>query len=64
MASPSLTILIPCLNEEVGVASVIREYAAAFPEAASVNASSEEQAFDFAFRSSVVLTVALGYSFR
>jgi glycosyltransferase involved in cell wall biosynthesis len=33
MASPSLTILIPCLNEELGVASVIREYAAAFPQA-------------------------------
>jgi glycosyltransferase involved in cell wall biosynthesis len=33
MASPSLTILIPCLNEEVGVASVVREYATAFPQA-------------------------------
>jgi glycosyltransferase involved in cell wall biosynthesis len=33
MASPSLTILIPCLNEELGVASVVREYAAAFPQA-------------------------------
>jgi len=33
MASPSLTILIPCLNEELGVPSVIREYAAAFPQA-------------------------------
>jgi len=33
MASPSLTILIPCLNEELGIASVIREYAAAFPQA-------------------------------
>src|SRR6266446_282157 len=33
MASPSLTILIPCLNEEVGVASVVREYATAFPRA-------------------------------
>src|SRR5438477_1420849 len=33
MASPSLTILIPCLNEELGVASVIREYAEAFPQA-------------------------------
>jgi glycosyltransferase involved in cell wall biosynthesis len=33
MASPSLTILIPCLNEELGVASVIREYATAFPQA-------------------------------
>jgi glycosyltransferase involved in cell wall biosynthesis len=33
MASPSLTILIPCLNEELSVASVILEYAAAFPDA-------------------------------
>jgi glycosyltransferase involved in cell wall biosynthesis len=33
MASPSLTILIPCLNEELGVASVVREYAMAFPQA-------------------------------
>jgi glycosyltransferase involved in cell wall biosynthesis len=33
MASPSLTILIPCLNEELRVASVIREYAEAFPQA-------------------------------
>ena len=33
MHSPSLTILIPCLNEESGVASVVREYAAAFPKA-------------------------------
>src|SRR5437870_11386045 len=33
MASPSLTILIPCLNEEAGVASVVREYATAFPQA-------------------------------
>src|SRR5947209_306085 len=33
MASPSLTILIPCLYEEVGVASVVREYATAFPQA-------------------------------
>jgi len=33
MASPSLTILIPCLNEEVGVAFVVREYATAFPQA-------------------------------
>jgi glycosyltransferase involved in cell wall biosynthesis len=31
MESPTLTILIPCLNEEHGVASVVREYAAAFP---------------------------------
>lgn len=30
---PSLTILIPCLNEAVGIASVVREYAAAFPRA-------------------------------
>jgi glycosyltransferase involved in cell wall biosynthesis len=33
MASPSLTILIPCLNEELGVAAVVREYAGAFPQA-------------------------------
>src|SRR5207244_11926657 len=33
MASPSLTILIPCVNEERGVASVVREDAMAFPQA-------------------------------
>ncbi|MBA2271540.1 MAG: glycosyltransferase [Chthoniobacterales bacterium] len=33
MKTPSLTILIPCLNEELGVASVVHEYAAAFPQA-------------------------------
>jgi glycosyltransferase involved in cell wall biosynthesis len=33
MASPTLTILIPCLNEELGVASVVREYATTFPHA-------------------------------
>ncbi len=33
MASPTLTILIPCLNEELGIASVVREYATAFPHA-------------------------------
>lgn len=33
MASPTLTILIPCLNEELGVAGVVREYVAAFPHA-------------------------------
>jgi glycosyltransferase involved in cell wall biosynthesis len=33
MDLPSLTILIPCLNEEFGVAAVVREYAAAFPQA-------------------------------
>lgn len=33
MISPSLTILIPCLNEELGVAGVVSEYAAAFPYA-------------------------------
>ncbi len=33
MHSPSLTILIPCLNEEFGVASVVRDYAAPFPRA-------------------------------
>lgn len=30
---PSLTVLIPCLNEELGIAAVVREYAAAFPHA-------------------------------
>jgi hypothetical protein len=30
---PSLTILIPCLNEERGIAAVVREYAAVFPHA-------------------------------
>jgi glycosyltransferase involved in cell wall biosynthesis len=34
IASPSLTILIPCLNEVRGIAAVVREYRAAFPEAA------------------------------
>ncbi len=33
MTLPSLTILIPCLNEASGVAKVVREYAAAFPRA-------------------------------
>lgn len=33
MNAPSLTILIPCLNEELGVASVVREYGTAFPDA-------------------------------
>jgi glycosyltransferase involved in cell wall biosynthesis len=33
MDSPSLTVLIPCLNEEAGVGSVVREYATAFPQA-------------------------------
>jgi glycosyltransferase involved in cell wall biosynthesis len=35
-AYPSLTVLIPCLNEERGVGSVVREYAAAFPLATIV----------------------------
>lgn len=30
---PSLTILIPCLNEELGIAAVVHEYARAFPHA-------------------------------
>ena len=30
---PSLTILIPCLNEELGIGAVVSEYAAAFPNA-------------------------------
>lgn len=33
LAPPSLTILIPCLNEERGIAAVVREYAAVFPQA-------------------------------
>jgi glycosyltransferase involved in cell wall biosynthesis len=33
MLAPTLTILIPCLNEQAGVASVVREYATAFPHA-------------------------------
>ena len=33
MDSPSLTILIPCLNEELGIAGVVREYGSAFPQA-------------------------------
>jgi glycosyltransferase involved in cell wall biosynthesis len=33
MTTPSLTILIPCLNESLGIAQVVREYAAAFPHA-------------------------------
>jgi hypothetical protein len=33
MDSPSLTILIPCLNEAPSVAAVIYEYAATFPQA-------------------------------
>ena len=30
---PSLTVLIPCLNEALGIGHVVREYAAAFPHA-------------------------------
>jgi glycosyltransferase involved in cell wall biosynthesis len=33
MDLPSLTILIPCLNEASSVATVVREYAAIFPQA-------------------------------
>lgn len=33
MDSPSLTILIPCLNEGLGIAAVAREYGSAFPQA-------------------------------
>ena len=32
-AKPSLAILIPCLDEEDGVALVVKKYADAFPEA-------------------------------
>ena len=31
---PSLTVLIPCLNEAFGIANVVREYSAAFPQSA------------------------------
>jgi len=30
---PTLTVLIPCLNEELGIASVVSEYSRAFPAA-------------------------------
>jgi len=33
MDSPSLTILIPCLNEALGIASTVREYSIAFSNA-------------------------------
>ena len=33
VATPSLTILIPCLNEELGIGAVVREYSQAFPRA-------------------------------
>ena len=33
MTAPSLTILIPCLNEEVAIPSVVAEYRQAFPHA-------------------------------
>jgi glycosyltransferase involved in cell wall biosynthesis len=33
MESPTLTILIPCLNEEPSIAAVVREYSVAFPTA-------------------------------
>ena len=33
MNATTLTILIPCLNEELGIGSVVREYRAAFPKA-------------------------------
>jgi glycosyltransferase involved in cell wall biosynthesis len=33
MDSPSLTILIPCLNEAASIAAVVREYSATFPRA-------------------------------
>ncbi len=33
MTVPSLTILIPCLNEARGIGAVVREYASAFPDA-------------------------------
>ena len=47
---PSLTILIPCLNEEHGVAAVVRQYAAAFPHAAIlvVDNGSEDRTADAA----------------
>lgn len=33
MSAPTLTILIPCLNEVLGIAAVVREYRAVFPGA-------------------------------
>lgn len=33
MSHPSLTILIPCLNEELGIRAVVEEYLLAFPQA-------------------------------
>lgn len=33
MTTPTLTILIPCLNEARGIADVVREYLLAFPQA-------------------------------
>ena len=47
MTTPSLTILIPCLNEALGIEDVVREYAAAFPHATVLvvdNGSEDETA--------------------
>jgi glycosyltransferase involved in cell wall biosynthesis len=47
MTTPSLTILIPCLNEALGIGRVVREYVAAFPQATILvvdNASEDETA--------------------
>ncbi len=34
MSSSSLTVVIPCLNEEIAIGDVVREYLAAFPQSA------------------------------
>jgi len=47
MTAPSLTILIPCLNEALGIGAVVREYATAFPRATVLvvdNGSEDETA--------------------
>ena len=47
MTAPSLTILIPCLNEALGIGDVVREYASAFPHATVLvvdNGSEDETA--------------------
>ncbi len=47
MTAPPLTVLIPCLNEARGIGDVVREYAAAFPQATVLvvdNGSEDETA--------------------
>jgi glycosyltransferase involved in cell wall biosynthesis len=50
MDSPTLTVLIPCLNEELGIASVVHEYATVFPHAdiVVVDNGSEDRTAAFA----------------